>query len=45
MSRDPVILELERDLPASLQRALDSTEFANVALQCPSVDAIVPGFA
>lgn len=36
-------LELEKDMPASIQRALDSTEFANVALSAPSVESILPG--
>ncbi|CAD7971499.1 unnamed protein product [Amoebophrya sp. A120] len=39
----PIELEQEKDMPASVQRALDSTEFANVALSAPSVDTIIPG--
>ncbi|CAD7966444.1 unnamed protein product [Amoebophrya sp. A25] len=39
----PTELELETDMPASVQRALDSTEFANVALSAPSADSLIPG--
>ena len=38
-----VELELEQDMPASVQRALDSTEFAGVALNCPTVENMLPG--
>lgn len=36
-------LELEKDMPASVQRALDSTEFASIAMACPSVDDMISG--
>jgi hypothetical protein len=38
-----ITLELEKDLPSSVQRALDSTEFSSVALQVPCIDDIVTG--
>ncbi|CAD7966432.1 unnamed protein product [Amoebophrya sp. A25] len=39
----PIELEVETDMPASVQRALDSTEFASVALSAPSADTLIPG--
>lgn len=42
-TNNPVCLEIENDLPASVQRALDSTEYASVALSAPNIDKMIPG--